>query len=80
MINRRRSRGFRMFAVAMLLFGLAGCTCPPCSAPVGDDNRMPDYRLLKVFEVAGRQGVAPDDGKRYFVSGSTALFPLFQGR
>lgn len=31
------------------------------------------YKLLKVFEVAGRQGVATD-GKQYFVSGSQALY------
>ena len=73
MTNRQRSRGFRMLAASMVFFGLAGCTCPPCSAPVGDDNRMPDYRLLKAFEVAGRQGIATD-GERYFNSGSTALY------
>ena len=32
-----------------------------------------NYRLLKVLEVAGRQGVATD-GTRYFVSGSQALY------
>ena len=31
------------------------------------------YALLKVLDVAGRQGVATD-GKHYFVSGSTQLY------
>ena len=34
---------------------------------------MPEYQLLRVFEVAGRQGIATD-GDRYFNSGSTALY------
>jgi hypothetical protein len=34
---------------------------------------LPDYRLLRTFEVAGRQGIATD-GVRYFNSGSTALY------
>ncbi len=31
------------------------------------------YELLRIFEVAGRQGIATD-GKRYYNSGSTALY------
>jgi hypothetical protein len=33
----------------------------------------PGYELLRVIEVAGRQGVATD-GERYFVSGNTSLY------
>jgi hypothetical protein len=62
-----------MLVVSMLLFWWIGCTCPPCATPFGGDSRAPDYRLLKVFEVAGRQGIATD-GERYFNSGSTALY------
>ena len=70
---RGRSRGVGLFVVATLLLGWAGCTCPPCSTPFSDDHQLPDYRLLKIFEVAGRQGIATD-GERYFNSGSTALY------
>ena len=49
------------------------CTCPPCALPPGDSDDPPDYRLLRVLEVAGRQGIA-SDGERYFNSGSTALY------
>jgi hypothetical protein len=56
-----------------LLVGLCGCTCPPCSISPGDHDEAPDYRLLRVFEVAGRQGIATD-GDRYYNSGSTALY------
>ncbi len=73
MNTRRRSRSVELFMAATLFFGSAGCTCPPCATPFGDDHQMPDYQLLKVFEVAGRQGIATD-GERYFNSGSTALY------
>ncbi len=33
-----------------------------------------EYELRKVFEVAGRQGIATDGRKRFYVSGSTALY------
>jgi hypothetical protein len=39
----------------------------------GCGEQADEYRLLRVIEVAGRQGVATD-GQRYFVSGSTALY------
>ena len=73
MINRRPSRGFWIFVVSVLLLGSVGCTCPPCSVPFSDHDQLPDYQLLRVFEVEGRQGIATD-GERYFNSGSTALF------
>jgi hypothetical protein len=59
--------------VSMFLLAWVGCTCPPCSVPFSDHDQLPDYRLLKVFEVVGRQGIATD-GERYFNSGSTALY------
>ena len=73
MINRRPSRGFWVFVVSVLLLGSVACTCPPCSVPFSDHDQLPDYQLLRVFEVEGRQGIATD-GERYFNSGSTALF------
>jgi hypothetical protein len=73
MKSRLRVHGVRVIVVMTLLFGLSGCTWPPCSVPPSDDNRLPDYRLLRIFEVAGRQGIATD-GVRYFNSGSTALY------
>jgi len=73
MINRRPSRGFWVFVVSVLLLGSVGCTCPPCSIPLSDHDQLPDYQLLRVFEVEGRQGIATD-GERYFNSGSTALY------
>ena len=36
-------------------------------------SEPPGYELLRVIEVAGRQGVATD-GERYFVSGNTSLY------
>ena len=40
---------------------------------VGCGQGGPDYKLLRVIEVKGRQGVATD-GERYYVSSSTALY------
>ncbi len=60
-------------AVGAVLLVVVGCTCPPCSLPPGEDHDLPEYQLLRVFEVAGRQGIATD-GDRYFNSGSTALY------
>jgi len=38
-----------------------------------EESRCATYTLQRVFEVAGRQGIATD-GKRYYVSGSKALY------
>jgi hypothetical protein len=51
---------------------LLGCAPTHEVAAVPIDN-SPEYDLLRVFEVAGRQGVATD-GIHYFVSGSKALY------
>ena len=53
-----------MFACLVLLAA--------CGEPAGE------YRLLRVIDVAGRQGVATD-GERYYVSGSTALYVYDRG-
>ena len=70
--------GARILAVAAMAAVAAGilstgCTCPADSpsTPAGEASR--EYRLLRVFEVTGRQGIATD-GDRYYVSGSTALY------
>jgi len=64
--------------VAMLCALMVGALSPGCGNPAEDLTRTvtedPDaYELLRVFEVAGRQGIACD-GVRYYVSGSTALY------
>ena len=56
-----RSVGFAAVQVAIGL-GSAGCAVEPVSI---------EYELKSVFTVEGRQGIATD-GRRYFVSGSTA--------
>lgn len=65
----------RFGLLPILLSLLILSACSPCqenarSHPAVD---QPRYELLKVFEVAGRQGIATD-GDHYFVSGSTALY------
>jgi hypothetical protein len=47
--------------------------CSAGSESSKDTGQSDGYRLLRVLEVAGRQGIATD-GKRYFVSGSNALY------
>ena len=52
---------------------LPACRCPSTvdtSLGAGGED---EYRLVRVLEVAGRQGIATD-GDRYYVSGSTALY------
>ena len=72
MNNRWRMRGTEVVGIAVMLAGWVGCNCPTCSNPFGEDH-SPDYQLLKIFEVAGRQGIATD-GERYFNSGTTAFY------
>ena len=59
--------------LAALLLGSFGCAGPPNSYEPKTDDRSATYQLLRVFEVAGRQGIATD-GERYFVSDSAALY------
>ncbi len=66
----RRVSGLMLPAILVIW---VGCSCSPDSDSSPDADPSDGYRLLRVFEVAGRQGVATD-GERYFVSGSTALY------
>ncbi len=61
------STTFRSTILALVVASLAtGGVDPPV-------REAKTYELLRVFEVAGRQGIATD-GKRYYVSGTTALY------
>jgi hypothetical protein len=57
-----RSSIFALMAASLV----AGCANPP-------EQESTTNELLRVLDVAGRQGVATD-GQRYYVSGSTALY------
>ena len=59
-------------AVLMAMMILSACTRSPSESSTTDDP-SDGYRLLRILEVAGRQGIATD-GERYFNSGSTALY------
>lgn len=52
---------------------LPGCGHPAQAPTHPEVEKTGGYELLRVFEVAGRQGIATD-GERYYVSGSTALY------
>ena len=67
-----KARGVGGLGVVLIVTVLGGCTCPPSSSSINDD-RSHEYRLLRILEVAGRQGIATD-GERYFNSDSTALY------
>jgi len=67
-----KARGVGGLGVVLIVTVLGGCTCPPFNSTTNDD-RSHEYRLLRILEVAGRQGIATD-GERYFNSGSTALY------
>jgi hypothetical protein len=70
---RWRRRGACGFTVGVLICALVGCARPTNSVPRGGGAQSAEYQLLRVFEVAGRQGIATD-GLRYFNSGSTTLY------
>jgi hypothetical protein len=64
--------------VVMLCVLSVGAVVPGCGSPAEvpthpETEEPGGYELLRVFEVAGRQGIACD-GERYYVSGSTALY------
>jgi hypothetical protein len=63
-VNDFVSRGL----IAGMTLSVALC-CPGCV----DESTTAGYELKRVFEVEGRQGIATD-GRRYYVSGSTALY------
>jgi len=59
-------------ALLMAIMITSGCARDASESSASDDGSHA-YRLLRVLEVAGRQGIATD-GERYFNSGSTALY------
>jgi hypothetical protein len=72
-IPPRRSVGPALIVLVPLFVACVACTCPP-DARHGSSCALPgDYELVRVIEVAGRQGIATD-GERYYNSGSTALY------
>ena len=73
MSGQRWRRRVWELAVASALVVWCGCPCPVCTGPPGEDGRQDGYELLRVLEVAGRQGIATD-GERYYNSGSTAFY------
>ena len=61
------------FRTVVLSLVCVSCSCS-CGRHVPTDSQEPDaYPLLRVLEVAGRQGIATD-GERYYNSGSDALY------
>ncbi len=54
-----------------------GCSMPATKRATfsekSDDSSVYSYRLKRVFEVEGRQGIATD-GQYYYVSGSKTLY------
>ncbi len=69
-MNKATSLFFlRVLAVVVLA---AGCAADDPAGPSPDLEKA-QYELLRVIDVAGRQGIATD-GVHYFVSGSTALY------
>jgi len=63
------------------LFGVAGCNDQNGIGHQGPDPKTSQdrtYRLQRVFEVAGRQGIAAD-GERCYISGSKALYVYSKG-
>jgi len=65
----------RLLALVAAVLAAAGCGLryEPVQAETGGTDHGPRYRLTRVIEVEGRQGVATD-GRRYYVSSSTELF------
>jgi hypothetical protein len=64
--------------VVLLCAPIVGALIPGCGHPAEAPTNLEieqscGYELLRVFEVAGRQGIATD-GERYYVSGSTSLY------
>jgi len=65
--------------IILILIALlsSGCSTPATKMATfskkSDDSSVYTYRLKRVFEVKGRQGIATD-GQYYYVSGSKALY------
>jgi hypothetical protein len=58
--------GACFFTLLILLY-------PPTTHTEYNGDDKPGYQLLRVLEVAGRQGIATD-GEHYYVSGNTSLY------
>jgi hypothetical protein len=67
-------RGWAGVVVSVVTIVAVGCGCAENAVESTGvaNSSYSEYRFQRVFEVAGRQGVATD-GERYFVSGSTSL-------
>lgn len=70
MENKRRI--FRL-SLALLMIIMLIPFVVPANASSESENGQYSYRLVKVIQVPGRQGVAAD-GKYYYISGSKALY------
>jgi hypothetical protein len=67
------SVGRTQFGLVLFIVVCFSCTCPP-DPRHGSSCAFPgNYELVRVIEVAGRQGIATD-GERYYNSGSTAFY------
>lgn len=62
----------RIIGISVLSLAVAAAACGGSQSAADGDGRK-EYRLSRVIEVEGRQGVAAD-GEYYYVSGSTALY------
>ena len=58
---------------AAVVLAIASCSTSSVTTSNPPHLQPHDYELVRVIEVAGRQGVATD-GERYYVSGSTAFY------
>jgi hypothetical protein len=71
-LRKGKAFGSGGLAVLITITMVSGCARSPSESST-DDDRPGGYRLMRVLEVAGRQGIATD-GERYFNSGGTALY------
>ena len=63
----------RLHLISALCPLVMAVACARMQSSPGTAAAVPQYRLSRVIEVEGRQGVAVDDDY-YYVSGSTALY------
>ena len=63
---------FSLCSILILLLLAAGCSSSDSPQDNSMDRAKDGCELLRVFEVAGRQGIATD-GERYYNSGSTSF-------
>ncbi len=71
-IQAYKTNRTNLLMATLLVVSLSGCA--PTPEVTADSAATPSgYKLQRVLEVAGRQGIATD-GSHYFVSGSKALY------